>query len=107
LATFQWSDEDRMVAVTPKAPAAPAWSMSVRYEPLGDAMDASLPNHVQQVSDEGVVRRFDGTITGSMFAASVDVDGHADGPLGALLVPGHYDGTLISRCEFDVGPLND
>jgi hypothetical protein len=106
LARFVWHEDGRAVTVTPEEPATPAWSVSVRYEPLGDAMDTTVPNHLEQVSLDGSVHRFDGEMSGAMFAATVDVEGHADGPLSALLVPGRYDGTIISRCTFDVGPLN-
>jgi hypothetical protein len=107
LARFAWSEDGRAVSVTPEEPATPDWSVSVSYEPLGDAMDTTVPNHLQQVATDGTVHRFDGEMTGSLFAATVKVDGHADGPLSSLLVPGQYDGTVISRCSFDVGPLND
>jgi hypothetical protein len=107
LARFAWSDDGRSVSVRPEQPAIPDWSVSVTYEPLGDAMETAVPNHLQQVAADGTVHRFDGEMTGSLFAATVNVDGHADGPLASLLVPGKYDGTVISRCSFDVGPLND
>jgi hypothetical protein len=107
LARFAWSEDGRSVSVSPEEPATPAWSVAVSYEPLGDAMDTSVPNHLQQVAADGTVHRFDGEMSGWLFAATVEVGGHADGPLSSLLVPGRYDGTVISRCSFDVGPLND
>jgi hypothetical protein len=79
----------------------------VRYRVSGDASPLTMANHVQQVSAEGAVRRFDGQVSGAMRSATIDVDGHADGPLRALLRPGSYDGSVMSDCEFDVGPLND
>jgi hypothetical protein len=105
LARFEWSADGRSVTARADQPSTPSWTISVRYEPVGEANAASVPNHVQQVSTEGIVRRFDGTIAGSMSSARVEVGGHADGPLSALLVPGRYDGTVITSCEFDVGPL--
>jgi acetoacetate decarboxylase len=107
LARFAWTDDGRSVSVEPAAPETPAWSISVTYEPLGDAMETSVPNHLQQVATDGSVHKFSGEMTGSLFAATVNVEGHADGPLASLLVPGRYDGTVISRCTFDVGPLAD
>lgn len=107
LARFDWAADGRSVDVSPEVPALPAWSISVSYEPLGDAMDTSVPNHVQQVATDGSVHRFSGEMTGSLFAATVNVEGRADGPLSTLLAPGRYDGTVISRCRFDVGPLAD
>jgi hypothetical protein len=107
LASFAWATDGRSVSVTPTSPTSPGWSMAVSYEPLGDAMDTAVPNHLQQVAADGTVRRFDGEMSGSLFAATIEVDGHADGPLAALLTPGKYDGTVISRCSFDVEPLND
>jgi hypothetical protein len=107
LAQFDWSADGHSVTARADQPSTPGWTISVRYEPAGEPSDVSMPNHVEQVSTDGVARRFDGTIAGSMSSASVEIDGHADGPLGALLVPGRYDGTMITNCEFDVGPLND
>lgn len=107
LARFAWAEDGRSVAVTPEAPVTPGWSMSVRYEPIGDAMDAAIPNRLQQVAIDGTVRRFDGEMRGSLFAATVEINGHADGPLAALLIPGKYDGTVISRATYNVGPLHD
>lgn len=107
LARFDWSEDGRSVAVVPESPITPAWSISVSYEPLGDAMDSSVPNRLQQVATDGSVHTFSGEMTGSLFAATITVDGHADGPLAALFAPGRYDGTVISRCRFDVGPLDD
>jgi hypothetical protein len=67
----------------------------------------SIPNHVQQADTDGVVREFDGSLSGSMTAATIEVEGFADGPLATLFSPGRFDGTIMSDCEFDVGPLND
>lgn len=41
-----------------------------------------------------------------MQAGTVHVDGYADGPLSALLRPGGHNATVMSDCQFDVGPLN-
>jgi hypothetical protein len=106
LARFDWSDDGLTVTASSAQPATPAWSISARITPSGDATALSLPNHVQQVSTEGVVRRFDGSLAGSMTAASIEVAGQADGPLAALFVPGRYDGSVMTDCEFDVGPLD-
>lgn len=107
LARFAWSEDGRSVNVTPEEPATPTWSVSVSYEPLGDATDTTVPSQLQQVAVDGSVHRFNGEMTGSLFAATVTVDGRADGLLSSLLAPGRYDGMVISRCSFDVGPLND
>jgi len=40
-----------------------------------------------------------------MRSATVTVEGHADGPLAALLKPGTYGGTMQTDCEFTCGPL--
>jgi hypothetical protein len=106
LARFAWSDDALAVTATGESPATPEWSISVAIEPSGQAAPLEFPNHVQQVSTTGEVRRFDGSLAGSMQMASVIVDGQADGPLASLLVPGRYDGTVLSDCEFQVGPLN-
>ncbi|HEX3707556.1 MAG TPA: acetoacetate decarboxylase family protein [Mycobacteriales bacterium] len=106
LAEFDWTDDEAGVTVSAHIPATPAWSIRVSFEASGDAMPLDIPNHVQQVSTAGEVRRFDGTMSGAMRSASVTVDGHADGPLSALFVPGRYDGTVLTDCEFDVGGLN-
>lgn len=76
------------------------------YVSGGAAATVSVPNHLQQVTVDGVVRRFDGELSGSMQAGTVHVDGYADGPLSALLRPGGHNATVMSDCQFDVGPLN-
>lgn len=106
LAEFDWDDDEDAVTIRAHIPSTPAWSMRVSFETSGDAMPLEVPNHVQQVSTDGEVRGFDGSMTGDMRSASVTVDGHADGPLAALLVPGRYDGTVLTDCEFDVDGLN-
>jgi hypothetical protein len=107
LARFDWSADETSVIATSEQPELPAWSMTVTFEPAAQTSDLSIPNHVQQVSTEGVVRRFDGTLNGKAAAATVHVDGHADGPLAALLRPGSYDGSILTDCDFIVGPLNE
>jgi hypothetical protein len=107
LARFAWSEGGHTVTASSHEPATPAWSISARITPSGNATTLSIPNHVQQVSTDGVVRRFDGTLTGSMTAATIEVEGHADGPLAALFTAGRYDGSIMTDCEFDVGALND
>ncbi|HEX3901143.1 MAG TPA: acetoacetate decarboxylase family protein [Mycobacteriales bacterium] len=106
LAEFDWDDDDDAVTIRAHVPSTPAWSMRVSFEASGDASPLEVPNHVQQVSTDGDVRGFDGSMIGAMRSASVTVDGHADGPLASLLVPGRYDGTLLTDCEFSVGALN-
>jgi hypothetical protein len=106
LAEFDWDDENNAVTISAHIPASPAWRMRVSFEAAGDASPLEVPNHVQQVSTDGEVRSFDGTMTGAMRSATVTVDGHADGPLSSLLIPGHYDGTMLTDCEFNVGALN-
>lgn len=106
LAEFDWDDNDDAVTIRGHLPATPEWSMRVSFEASGDASPVEVPNHVQQVSTDGEVRSFDGLMTGAMRSAAVTVDGHADGPLSSLLVPGRYDGTMLTDCEFSVGPLN-
>jgi hypothetical protein len=107
LARFAWGEDGLSVAVTSDQPATPGWSIDVSYSLSDDQAPLTMTNHVQQVSTEGVVRRFDGEVSGSMRAATVRVDGRADGPLALLLRPGTYDGSVMSDCRFDVGPLND
>jgi hypothetical protein len=107
LARFAWGDDGSTVAVASGQPEKPAWSIDVSYSTSGDPTPLAMTNHVQQVSTEGVVRRFDGEVSGSMRAATIEVGGHADGPIALLLRPGTYDGSIMSDCEFDVGPLND
>lgn len=106
LARFDWAEDGQSVTVTSQEPAAPAWSISVRYESGGAASAIAVPNHVQQVGSDGVVRRFDGELNGSMQTGTVQVEGHADGPLATLLVTGSHDATVMTGCQFDVGPLN-
>jgi hypothetical protein len=105
LAHFEWSGDGRSVTVTSEQPATPAWSITVSYVPAGDTADIAVPNHVQQVSTDGVVRRFDGELTGTMQGGTVQVDGFADGPLAALLALGSHDATIMTDCQFNVGPL--
>jgi hypothetical protein len=106
LASFDWAADGSSVMVASEQPTTPAWSVAVQVEDSGDAEPVAMPSHVQQVSTAGVVRRFDGEMSGTMRAGTVIVDGHADGPLATLLRPGRYDGGLMSGCQFDVGPLN-
>jgi hypothetical protein len=105
LARFDWSDDGRSVTANSEQPQQPAWSIQLSYRPTGDVAELSMPNHVQQVSTEGLVRRFDGEVTGSLQPATVDVSCHADGPLATLLRAGSYDGSVMTGCRFDVGPL--
>lgn len=105
LARFDWSDDGLSVSVTSDQPATPGWSIAVQCLPTDAAFPASLPSHVQQVSTDGAVGRVDSELAGSLAAAAIHVDGHADGPLAALLRPGHYDGSILRDCEFNVGPL--
>lgn len=106
LAEFDWSDDLAAVTISAHVPATPAWTIRVSVEASGDATPVELANHVQQVSTDGEVRRFDGTLAGAMRPASITVDGRADGPLSALLVPGRYDGSIVTDCAFAVGGLN-
>jgi Acetoacetate decarboxylase (ADC) len=105
LASFDWSDDGRSVTVASDQPREPAWSMTVWFQTSGAASELSVPNHVQQVTTDGDVRRFDGEMTGTMTSAKVEVEGHADGPLAAIFTPGSYDGTALTNCTFEVGPL--
>jgi hypothetical protein len=105
LARFEWSDDGLAVTASADEPAEPGWEITVRCSPSGDATPTTLPSRVAQASTDGVVGRADGDMSGSLTAATVEVDGHADGPLGALLRPGTYDGALMSDCSFEVGPL--
>jgi Acetoacetate decarboxylase (ADC) len=107
LARFAWGEDGLSVAVTSDQPATPAWSIEISHSLSGEPTPLSMTNHVQQVSTDGVVRRFDGEVSGSMRAATIEVTGHANGPLALLLRPGTYDGSMMSDCQFDVGPLND
>lgn len=106
LAGFTWSDDDLSVAIAPEAPATPAWWIEAKVEPSGDSTPLEMPNRVQQVSTSSEVGVFEGQMSGLLQPATVTVLGHADGPLSALLVPGRYDGTLLTDCEFNVGGLN-
>lgn len=105
LARFDWSDDGLSVTATADAPAEPTWRIAVRCSPSGGTTPTTLPSRVAQASTDGVVGRADGTMNGSLTSATVEVDGHADGPLAALLQPGTYDGALMSDCTFEVGPL--
>jgi hypothetical protein len=106
LATFDWSDDGQSVTAASHEPATPAWSITVRHDTTGAAATITVPNHVQQVTTAGAVRRFDGELTGSMRAGTVQVDGSVDGPLAALLRIGSHEATIMTDCEFEVGPLN-
>jgi hypothetical protein len=106
LARFESSEDGHVVTATSDQPADPAWSITVRHQAAGESSPLTIPNHVQQVSIDGAVHRFEGEMSGTMTGATVDVDGHADGPLSALFKPGRYDGSVVTDCRFDVGPLN-
>ncbi|HWA65418.1 MAG TPA: hypothetical protein VG899_03495, partial [Mycobacteriales bacterium] len=106
LASFDWDGDENAVTIGAGQPATPAWTIRVAFEAAGDATTISLANHVQQVSTDGAVRRFSGTMSGTMRPASVTVDGHADGPLSALLVPGRHHGTMLTDCTFDCAGLD-
>jgi hypothetical protein len=106
LARFVWAENSLSANVTADAPAKPGWSLTVTATPSGNATTAAIPSNVQQVSTGGTVRRFTGTMSGTMWPASVSVDGVAEGPLATLLVSGQYDGTVIADCDFEVGGLN-
>jgi hypothetical protein len=105
LARFDWSDDGLSVTATADAPAEPLWRIAVRCSPSGDPTPTTLPSRVAQASTDGVIGRADGEMNGSLTSATIEVDGHADGPLAALLRPGTYDGALMSDCTFEVGPL--
>ncbi|HEX3823614.1 MAG TPA: acetoacetate decarboxylase family protein [Mycobacteriales bacterium] len=105
LASFDWSEDGRAVTIRGSAPATPAWSISVRHAPADDPTPFAAPSLVEQVSTEGLVGRFEAELNGALTATTVEVDGHADGPLAALLRPGRFDGSAMSGCRFDVGPL--
>jgi hypothetical protein len=105
LARFVWSEDSLSANVTSDAPAKPGWSITVTATPSGDATAVTIPSNVQQVAPSGAVRRFAGTMAGSMGAASVNVEGVAEGPLAALLVSGRHDGSIITGCAFAVGGL--
>lgn len=106
LARFVWSEDGLAVNVTADAPAKPGWSIIVGIAPAGDATPMEIPNRVQQVSTAGQVRRFDGSLAGSMCPAAVVVDAVAEGPLAALLESGTYEGTIVTDCNFSVGGLD-
>lgn len=106
LARFVWSEDGLSANVTADAPAKPGWSLTVSTAPSGDPSPVEMPNHVQQVSTAGAVRRFDGAMAGTMWSASVTVDAVAEGPVSALLIPGSYQGSVLTDCTFNVGPLN-
>jgi hypothetical protein len=105
LASFDWSDDHRAVTVNPSQPATPTWSVSVRIEPTGDPTPLTIPSQLQQVATDGYVGGCEGTMEGAMRSATVTVEGHAEGPLAALLKPGRYDGTMQTDCAFTCGPL--
>ena len=105
LAHFDWSDDFRSVTVLPVEPASPAWSVSVHIEPTGDPTALTIPSRLQQAATDGYVGGCEGTMEGAMRSATVTVEGHADGPLAALLKPGTYGGTMQTDCEFTCGPL--
>jgi hypothetical protein len=106
LAVFDWSADGSTATVTSHEPATPAWSVSVRFSSDEDSTIVTVPNQVEQVSVDGVARRFGGDLTGSIRPGIAQVDGHADGPLAALLLPGAHNATGIRDCEFVVGPLD-
>ncbi|MGN6473759.1 MAG: hypothetical protein ACTHK4_08955, partial [Mycobacteriales bacterium] len=107
LARFVWSEDSLAANVTADAPAKPGWSINISVEPSGDPAPLEIPNQVQQVSTRGEVRRFNGTIAGSMRSAAVTVDAVAEGPvLAALLGSGRFEGSLLTDCEFNVGGLS-
>jgi hypothetical protein len=106
LARFVWTADGLSANATADAPTKPGWSITVNAAPTGDPAQTSIPSNVKQVSRAGAVRRFSGTMAGRMQPASVKVEGVAEGPLAALLVPGQHDGTLLADCKFEVGPLD-
>jgi len=106
LARFVWSEDSLSANVTADAPAKPGWSLTINVMPSGEPAATAIPSNVKQVSTAGVVRRFTGTMGGSMQPAAVNVEGVAEGPLAPLLVSGRYDGSLLSGCTFDVGGLS-
>ncbi|HVS67377.1 MAG TPA: acetoacetate decarboxylase family protein [Mycobacteriales bacterium] len=106
LARFVWSEDSLSANITADAPAKPGWSVTLNATPSGEATTTAVPSNVQQVSASGTVRRFTGTMAGTMQGASVNVEGVAEGPLAALLVSGVHSGTLFTDCQFDVGGLD-
>jgi hypothetical protein len=105
LADFAWSADGLSVTATSGQPATPAWRISVQCRPEAAALAATLPSQVRQASTDGTVGRVDSELIGSLAAATIEVDGQADGPLAALLRPGSYDGSILRDCSFNVGPL--
>lgn len=106
LARFVWTQDQLSANVTADAPSKPGWSITVSLTPTGEPTELAIPSNVQQVSTGGAVRRFTGNMAGSTRSAAVNVDGVAEGPLAALLVPGRHEGTILSDCRFEVGPLD-
>jgi hypothetical protein len=105
LASFEWSEDGHSVTIRGSAPATPAWSISVRHTPAGDPTALAVPSRVEQVSTDGRIGRFEAELNGSLASTMIEVDGHADGPLAAMLQPGRFDGSAMTGCRFDVGPL--
>ena len=105
LATFAWSDDELSVEITPEAPATPPWWIEATIEPTGEPTQLEMPNRVQQVSTSGEVGVFDGLMSGTLQPATVTVLGKAEGLLATLLIPGRYDGTLLTDCAFECGPF--
>jgi hypothetical protein len=106
LARFDWSTDGMTVTASSDEPAAPAWSITVSFESTETAEAVTIPNQVQQVSVDGVVRRFNGELTGSMRGGTVEVGGGATGVLSALLKTGTHSATGMINCDFAVGPLD-
>ncbi|HTR69071.1 MAG TPA: acetoacetate decarboxylase family protein [Mycobacteriales bacterium] len=106
LARFVWTDDTLGVSIVNEVPALPAWSARVTITPGPDANRLTVPNHLEQVSTDGAVRRFDGEITGMVRGATIDVDAEAHATLAVLLRSGRYDGTIITDCDFRMGPLH-
>jgi len=106
LARFVWSEDSLSANVTADAPAKPGWSLTLNATPYGEASALAVPSNVQQVSNEGAVRRFTGNMAGSMQPAAINVEGVAEGPLATLLVSGRYEGTVLNNCNFNVGGLD-
>lgn len=106
LAGFDWGADKLAVNIRNEQPKAPAWSVHVGITLADDATELTVPNHLQQVSTDGDVRRFDGEISGSVRGAAIDVEASAAGTLGLLLRSGRYDGTMITDCDFRMGALN-
>ena len=72
LARFDWLSTDSAagsegsVTIVGEQPAKPAWSITVQFSTSGEASPLSLENHVQQVTNDGDVHRFDGEMTGQL-----------------------------------------